>query len=462
MSRCRPSRPRSTHAHALAPAALTVVLAVLAAPISAQQIALPDENRVVAIEAGRLIDGRTGTVQENVTILIRGTRIEAVGTDIAIPSDAERIDLSDHTVMPGFIDAHTHITGDPSGGDSSAGLRQWPGYGAIVGVKNARITLLSGFTTIRNVGGGGFEDIGLRDAINEGLVPGPRIYSAGNSLGITGGHCDSNGYRPGLLDEPGAAEGKANSADGFRDAVHYQIKYGADVIKFCATGGVLSAGDAVGVQQLTEDQMRALVETAHLAERTVAAHAHGHAGIKAAVLAGVNSIEHGSEIDEEIIALMRERGTYHVPTMMAFKAVVDGANSGFLTPHSAAKALEIAPRFEEAIRRSIAGGVNIAFGTDAGVFPHGQNAGEFALLVGAGMSPMDAILAATKGSATLLQKEDELGAVRPGFIADIVAVRGDPLTGIEILERIDFVMKDGVIHKKDGVAVLGGAARLTS
>ncbi|MCG8468199.1 MAG: amidohydrolase family protein [Gemmatimonadetes bacterium] len=447
----------------LRPLPLGVCGALLATlPAAAQEIVLPDESQVVAIEAGRLIDGRSGDVQEDVTILVRGARIEAVGAGIDVPGDATVLDLSDHTVMPGFMDMHTHITSDPSGGDSDGSLRQWPGYGAVVGAKNARKTLLAGFTTIRNVGAYGFEDIGLRDAINEGLVPGPRIFSAAHGLGITGGHCDTNGYRPGLLDEPGVGEGKANDAAGFRDAVNYQIKYGADVIKFCATGGVLSAGTAVGVQQLTEEDMRALVETAHFAQRPVAAHAHGNAGIKAAVRSGVDSIEHGSEIDDETVALMVEHGTYHVPTMMAFEAVVEGARNGFLTPHSAAKALEIAPRFEASIRRSIAGGVKIAFGTDAGVFPHGENAGEFALLVRAGMTPMNAILSATREAATLMRRESDLGAVAPGFLADIVAVRGDPLERIELLESIDFVMKDGVVYKLDGREAIGGAERLAS
>lgn len=428
-----------------------------AGTVAAQEIDVPDSTRVVAIRAGRLIDGRGGDPLEDVTIVVRGDRIEAVGADVAVPGGAEVLDLSDHTVMPGFMDMHTHITGDPSGGDPDVGLHQWPGYGAIVGAKNARKTLLAGFTTIRNVGADGFEDVALRDAIADGLVPGPRIFTAAHGLGITGGHCDLNSFAPGVLDEPGIEAGKANSDAGFRDAVHYQIKYGADLIKFCATGGVLSQGDAVGVQQLTEDQMRAIVETARLAERTVAAHAHGNEGIKAAVRAGVSSIEHGSVLDDETVRLMVERGTYHVPTMMAFHAVVEGARNGFLTPQSAAKALEIAPMFEASIRKSIAGSVKIAFGTDAGVFPHGENGGEFRLLVDAGMTPMGAILAATREAATLLGREGELGAIAPGYHADIVGVRGDPLEQIEILERVDFVMKDGVVYKRDGRATIGEA-----
>ncbi|MGH7541131.1 MAG: amidohydrolase family protein [Gemmatimonadota bacterium] len=430
------------------------------ARLAAQEIEVPDSTRVVALRAGRLIDGRGGAPVDGVTIVVRGNRIAAVGREVAVPAGAEVIDLSDRTVLPGLMDMHTHLTGDPSGGDPDIGLHQWPGYGAIVGVKNARKTLLAGFTTIRNVGADGFEDVALRDAIDDGLVPGPRMFTAGHGLGITGGHCDLNSFAPGILEEPGVVEGKANSAEGFRAAVHQQIKYGADLIKFCATGGVLSQGDAVGVQQLNEEQMRALVETAHMAERTVAAHAHGNEGIKAAVRAGVNSIEHGSVLDDEAIRLMKEHGTVHVPTMMAFHAVVEGARSGFLTPHSARKALEIAPLFEESIRRSIAAGVTIALGTDAGVFPHGLNAGEFALLVDAGMTPMQAILAATREAAALLGRQHDLGAVAPGYVADLVAVRGDPLADVTRLERVDFVMKDGVVYKRDGRPVIGEGGRL--
>lgn len=426
----------------------------LSGPLLAQEVTVPDSSHVVAVRAGALFDGTDGQLRRDVTILVRGNRIAAVGptSEVRVPRGATVIELGEHTVMPGFLDMHTHITGDPSGGNQDHTLHEWPGHAAIVGVKNARKTLMAGFTTIRNVGGSGFEDVALRDAINSGLVPGPRIFTAAHSLGITGGHCDTNSYRPDLFEEPGIEHGIANTAEGFRDAVHYQIKYGADVIKFCATGGVLSQGDAVGIQQLTLDQMKALVETAHLAGRTVAAHAHGNAGIKTAVRAGVNSIEHGSVLDDEAIRLMKEHGTYHVPTMLAFHAVVEGAKTGFLTPHSAQKALEIAPYFEESIRRSIQEGVKIAFGTDSGVYPHGENAGEFRLLVEAGMAPADALLAATREAATLLGKLEALGTVELGKLADLVAVRGDPLADITILESVDFVMKDGVVYKHGGLS----------
>lgn len=446
---------RRPHPSTLLSLALLALLLVPAAPagperVEAQEITVPDSTRVVAVRAGRLFDGTDTEPRRDVTVLIRGDRIRAVGADVRIPDDATVIDLSDHTVLPGLLDLHTHITGDPSGGYTDERLHEWPGYASLVGAKNARKTLMAGFTTIRNVGASEWASVALRQAVEDGVVPGPRIHTAAHSLGITGGHCDLNGYRPDALEEPGLDQGIANSADGFRAAVHRQLKYGADLIKFCATGGVLSQGDAVGVQQLTEEQMRAVVEAARMADVKVAAHAHGLEGIKAALRAGVNTIEHGSILDAEAIRLFRETGAWHVPTMMAFEWVVQGAREGKLTPHSAQKALEIAPHFEESIRRSIEGGVKIAFGTDAGVFPHGRNAGEFALLVEAGMTPSRALLAATGRAAEALGQSDRLGTVEAGKMADLVAVRGNPLEDVTVLESVDWVMKDGVVYKRDG------------
>jgi len=430
---------------------MLVALALVFSAAGASAQAGPE--RIVAVRAGRLVDVSAGRVIENATIVVRGDRVQAVGTNVQVPANAQVIDLSGYTVMPGFIDTHTHITSDPSGGYSDQELHRWPGYAAIVGVKNARKTLLAGFTTVRNVGAGEWSDIALRDAIRDGLVPGPRIVAAANSLGITGGHCDTNGYRPDLTTEPGPADGIANGIDEAMKAVRYQIKYGADVIKICATGGVLSAGDGVGVPQFTLEEMKAIVQTAAFADRKVAAHAHGLDGIKMAVQAGVASIDHGSMLDDEAIRLMKQHGTYLVPTRMAFESVVKGAQDGKLAPWAAAKALEIAPHARTSFRTAVQNGVNIAFGTDAGVFPHGENADEFRLMVEAGMTPMQAIQAATVSAARLLGREKELGDLKQGFLADLVAVRGDPLRDVNLLKRVDFVMKGGVVYKQAGSAV---------
>lgn len=424
--------------------------AMVATPVAAQEVRIPDSTQVVAIRAGRLIDAVEGQVRENVTIVVRGNRIEAVGHDVPVPAGAERIDLSAHTVMPGLMDMHTHLTSG-GGGDS---FRQWPGYVAITGVTNARKTLLAGFTTVRNLGGREWADVALRDAINNGLIPGPRMFTAGYSLGITGGHCDRNGFRPDLVVvEPGIEQGKFNSPEQARAATNYMIKYGADVIKFCATGGVLSEGDAVGAQQPTFAEMKGIVETANLAGRRVAAHAHGTEGIKAAIRASVASIEHGSMLDDEAIRLFKEHGTYLVPTMMAFESVRARAEKGQLRGDPARKALEIHPYYKKSIVKAIEAGVPIVFGTDAGVYPHGTNADEFRLLVEAGMSPIKAILAATREAAKLLGQAKQLGTLEPGKFADLVALRGNALEDINLLKQIDFVMKDGVVYKRDGSMV---------
>lgn len=420
-----------------------------------------EPERVVAIRAGRMLDVVAGRMVEGATIVVRGERIEAVGPGGAVPRGAEVVDLSGYTVLPGLIDMHTHITSDPSGGYADGRARQWPGYAALVGAKNAHITLLAGFTTIRNVGSGEWADVALRDAIRNGLLPGPRIFAGAYSLGITGGHCDTNGFRPDLGPEPGPEQGIANGEDEVRRAVRYQIKYGADQIKICATGGVLSDGDAVGVQQYTLEEMRTIVETARLAERKVAAHAHGLEGIKAAVRAGVASIEHGSILDDEAIRLMKEHGTYLVPTRMAFEAVVNGARAGILAPWAAAKALEIDPFARESVARAIRAGVPIAFGTDAGVFPHGTNADELRLLVEAGMTPLQAIQSATLHAARLLDRENDLGALATGYLADIIAVRGNPLDDVAALRSVEFVMKGGEVYRRPGepgprISVAGG------
>lgn len=410
---------------------------------------------VTAILTERLFDGTGEEVRTGLhTIVVRDGRIASVQAGRQVPSGARVVELTgDWTVMPGFMDMHTHITSDPSDGFIGGAFRQFPGYAALVGAKNARVTLLAGFTTVRNVGAGEFADVALRDAIREGLVPGPRIFTAGKSLGITGGHCDQGGLRPDLLPEPGIEQGIFNGADEVRAAVRYQVKYGADLIKTCATAGVLSAGVEIGPAQPTPAELGAMVEVANMLNRRVTAHAHGNTGIRNAVLAGVASIDHGAVIDVETARLMRQRGTYLVPTIMAFDYVYRAAERGTLAPWSAIKAREITPMARESHRLAIREGVPIAFGTDAGVFPHGENADEFRLLVEAGMTPAQAILSATQGGAMLLGVWDEGGSIEAGKWADLVAVRGDPLRDVNLLKEIGFVMKDGVVYKDNGAPV---------
>ena len=407
----------------------------------------------VVLRAARLIDGTGAAPVQDAVVVVTDDRITAVGRrgSVAEPAGARVVDLGDATLLPGFIDAHVHIIGrtlgDPAGND--AAVRDLPATGAILGVENARRTLMAGFTTVRNAGSDAFADVALRDAVSQGFVVGPRILASGHALGITGGHCDENGYRPGLV-EADWKSGVANGEGEVIAAVRYQAKYGADVIKTCATGGVLSEGDAVGVQQYTEAELKALVEEATLLERRVMAHAHGAEGIKVAVRAGVASIEHGSFLDEEGARLMAQRGAYLVPTLSAGEAVLKAADSGVLTGQRAEKARAAGNAMRTALRRAVAAGVPVALGTDAGVGPHGANAHEFTLMVEwGGMTPMQAIQAGTRNAARLLGIDGRLGTLAPGKVADVVAVRGDPSRDVRLLETgVVFVMKDGVVHRE--------------
>lgn len=419
--------------------ALTLIAFTLSPTVATAQERL-------AIRAGTMIDGTGARPRLDVVIIVEGERIVEILDGTADPGDARIVDLREYTVLPGLIDSHVHMTGRYIGEGEwrSAAVRDLPQEDAIRGVRNARLTLEAGFTTVRNVGAGDFSDVALRDMIDEGVVPGPRMLVAAHALGITGGHCDVNGYVPGTF-EPEIARGIADGADQVRAAVRYQIKYGADLIKTCATGGVLSEGDAAGVQQYTAAELEAMVEEAEKLERKVAAHAHGTAGIKAAVRAGAASIEHGSILDREAVELMKEQGTYLVPTLMAGYAVEEQARQGILTGLRAEKALYIAPIMRRSFRLAVESGVRIAFGTDAGVFPHGTNGREFELLVENGMEPMAAIVAATGAAADLLGLGDELGTLKPGRRADIVAVHGDPLRDISVMRDVAFVMKDGAV-----------------
>ncbi|MDX6443679.1 MAG: hypothetical protein QOH71_753 [Blastocatellia bacterium] len=412
----------------------------------------PEGKGVVALRAARLIDGTGAPPLKNAIVIVTNNRISIVGdaTSVRIPSGVKVIDLGDVTLLPGFIDAHTHligrVLGDPEG--EMAAVRDYESFGAILGVLHARDTLMAGFTSVRNVGASGqFDDMSLRKAINEGWTPGPRIETAGHAIGITGGHCDENGFRPGLL-QLGPIDGVANGPEEIRAAVRYQIKYGADVIKTCATGGVLSEGDAVGATQYSFEELKALVDEANKLERKVAAHAHGTEGIKLAVRAGVASIEHGSFLDEEGAKMMAERGTFLVPTLSAGEAVEKAAKTGVLKGLRAEKALAAASAMRHGIKLAVANKVQIALGTDAGVVPHGANAREFFLMCEwGGLTPMESIIAGTMNGAKLLGWDKNLGSLTPGKWADIVAVSGDPLNDIHNMEKVVFVMKNGVIYR---------------
>lgn len=434
--------------------AVLLFVLLIAMPMSAvAQPGAPGETRgksVIAIKAALVIDGTGAAPITNGVVIVTGDKITAVGpaASVRIPEGAVVKDLGNATVMPGFIDAHTHlimrVLGDPEG--NNARFRDYDSFGAILGVTHAEKTLRAGFTTVRNVGAGNFDDLALRKAINDGWIIGPRMLTAGHSLGITGGHCDENGYKPGVADGD-FKTGIADGVDAVRAAVRYQIKYGADVIKTCATGGVLSEGDAVGVTQYSYEELAAMVDEANKHDRKVAAHAHGTEGIKIATRAGVASIEHGSFLDDEGAKMMAEKGTYLVPTLMAGETVERLAKSGVLRGLRGEKALAAAAAMRNAIRIAVRHNVKIALGTDSGVIEHGTNGHEFTLLVEwGGMKPLDVIVAGTLNGARLLGVDRYTGSLEPGKFADIVALPGNPLADVKLMERPSMVMKYGTIY----------------
>jgi imidazolonepropionase-like amidohydrolase len=399
----------------------------------------------VAVKAARLIDGRGGAPMSPAVLLIEGGKIAAVGPNLAIPPDAKVVDLGSATLLPGLIEMHDHLTGSPANHGYQSLAYSTPRE-AIDGVAAARTTLFSGFTTVRNVGAGGYADVALRDAINSGEVPGPRLVVSGPALGITGGHCDNNllpaEYR---RKEDGVADGPWEA----RAKVREVVKYGADVIKICASGGVLSKGDQPGTPQYTPEEMKAIAEEAHRLGRKVAAHAHGAQSIKEAIQAGIDSIEHASLIDEEGIRLAKEHGTYLVMDIYNDDYILkEGLKVGML-PESIEKEKQLGRLQRENFRKAFQAGVKMAFGTDGGVYPHGDNAKQFAYMVQYGMTPMQAIEAATVNAADLLGWKDRIGTIEPGKYADVIAVAGDPLSDVRALENVAFVMKGGEVVKNE-------------
>jgi len=425
----------------MAPIIRRTAIAVLAAALLTN-VAIAGELTV--IKAGTLFDSKTGRVTRDAVIVVEGEKIVAVGDSrTTIPDEATVVDLSDSFVLPGVMDMHTHIVSNLDN-YFFAGYFQSPHRATIGGVVNAEKTLLAGFTTIRNVGASDYADVAIRNAINAGEIPGPRMAVSGPSLGITGGHCDRNSLNSSFEER---ADGVADGPWAVRAQVRKNIKYGADLTKFCATGGVFSKGTKVGMTQYTLEEMQAIVDESHTHERKVAAHAHGNEGIKRAIIAGVDSIEHASFLDREAVQMGIDRGTFFALDIYNTEYTLEKGEANGVPEENINKEREVGTRQRQSFTLAVDMGAKVVFATDAGVYPHGDNGKQFARAVRFGMTPAQAIMSATSLTAELLGWEDKVGAIEPGLYADIIAVDGDPLGDISELEDVDFVMKGGVIYK---------------
>ncbi len=424
------------------------ILAVLLVPFSWAA------TKPVVVRAARMFDSVHGRIVSPGVVVVSDGKIAAVGADAKIPAGAETVDLGDATLMPGFIDAHTHLSmmySDDWKQNFIDELRKPVPEQTLDAIANLRVTLMAGFTTVRDVGSAHEMDVSLRDAAREGLIPGPRMLVAVHAIGSTGGHCDDTaGFRQGLFAEPGPSDGVINGPDDARRAVRIAVKYGADVIKTCATGGVLSLTDEVDTAQLSQEEMNALVSEAHSLHRKTAAHAHGATGAKRAIRAGIDSIEHGSFLDDEALHMMKERGTYFVPTLMAPWWIGDRLEHGIYYPPAIAEKARAAIRsVNQTFQKALEMGIQIGLGTDAAVYPHGRNAHEFVLMSGLGMRPEAALQAGTIVDANLLGIANEIGSLDAGKSADVVAVPGNPVDDITRVEHVFFVMKQGVVYRND-------------
>ncbi|MDX2302707.1 MAG: amidohydrolase family protein [Microscillaceae bacterium] len=414
------------------------------------------QAQIKYIHCGRLIDGISNEAKTEMTLVIENNKISQILKGYQTPpQEATLIDLKDQTVLPGLMDMHVHIESQQSPQTYTERYTLNKEDVAFRAAKYAKITLMSGFTTVRDLGGSGV-NIALRKAVDAGWTVGPRIYTAGKSIAPTGGHADpTNGYRNDLMGDPGPELGVINGTDDCRKAVRHQLKLGADLIKITATGGVLSVAKDGFRPQFTEEEIKAIVETCNDLGITTAAHAHGPEGMKRAIRAGITSIEHGTLMDDEVIALMKQYGTYYVPTISAGEYVAEQAKiPGRFPDVIVPKALSIGPQIRQTFAKAYKAGVKIAFGTDTGVSAHGDNAKEFGFMVSAGMPPMLAIKSATMEAAKLLRIENTLGSIEQGKLADIVGVKGNPLDQITVLENISFVMKDGKMYKLNGKEVM--------
>jgi imidazolonepropionase-like amidohydrolase len=428
-------------------ATATVLIALVAMAITANAQA-PVPKRTV-IRAGRVLNVRTGELKANQAIVIEADKIVKIApsSEVTAAAGDTTIDLPDATVLPGLIDMHTHLTFELSS-LSYEGLKISTAREALHGARNARRTLEAGFTTVRNVGAKDYADIALRDAINDGDVIGPRIVASGPALGITGGHCDENLLPPAFHFQ---GEGVADGVEGVQHKVREVIKYGADVIKICATGGVLSKGDDPNASQYTLEEMKAIVADAHRLGRKVAAHAHGAEGVRWASEAGVDSIEHGHLMDDAAVATLKKNGTYLVPTLFLGEYMLAHLEQSDVPEYSKQKMRDVSAAMQKNVKKAFDAGVKVAFGTDAAVYPHGLNAGEFHVYVKLGMTPLAAIQTATINAADLLGPKYLVGSLEPGKWADVVAVDGDPTKDVTMLEHVKFVMKGGAVYKNDYV-----------
>jgi imidazolonepropionase-like amidohydrolase len=428
-----------------------VRLALSLVAFTSMLLAAQSMAQTLAVQAGRLFDSEKGTLLEKRTIHVVNGRIESVERGFVLRNGEQLVDLREYTVLPGLMDMHTHLTSEHGPRTYMESFTWNPADYALRGVNTAERTLMAGFTTVRDLGDSDNVSVSLRKAIDRGDIAGPRIFTAGKSIATTGGHADpTNGYRFDLMESPGPADGVVNGVASAREAVRQRYKDGADLIKITATGGVLSVAKSGLNPQFMDDELQAIVTTAKDYGFTVAVHAHGKEGMQRAIRAGVDSIEHGTYMDEETMELMKRHNTWYVPTLMAGDWVVKkAAVEGFFPDMVRRKAASIGPLLQQTFSAAYKKGVAIAFGTDSGVSRHGDNAQEFALMVAGGMSPADAIRSATWNAAQLLKAEDQLGSIGAGKAADMIAVSGNPLEDIAELQRVKFVMKNGEIFKQE-------------